>query len=148
MSEEKKERQLVLFDGEPVPESRAKALAKVEKQHGKDAALQRQETFVKGEKMRKIITEKTDGDPGKAIMSRQRGVNRAAGIKSISDCSPEKWPVVSIGYQLVESSYRHGKDKNHRKEIIKDSMTWLENMRKELEQRLDVGREDQEKKAA
>lgn len=134
MSQERKERQLVLFEGEPVPESRAKALAKIEKRHGKDAALQRQETFVKGAKMREIIAEKTDGDPKWAIVSRIRQINRAVGIEGVNKCDPSDWPFVAIGQDLTVKVYDNNDTSDQRKPAMKKSMDWLKKIKSEFQE--------------
>lgn len=134
MSEEKKEKQLVLFEGEPVPESRAKALTKIEKKHGKDAALQRQETYVKGAKMREIIAEKTDGDPKWAIVTRTRQINRAVGIEGVNKCDPADWPFVSIGQGVTIKVYENNSTPEKRTAAMKKGMDWLKKIKAEFQE--------------
>ncbi|MBU1106977.1 MAG: hypothetical protein KKB51_09945 [Candidatus Riflebacteria bacterium] len=131
MSEQK---QLVLWEGEPMPESRAKALVKIEKRHGKDAATQRQETYIKGAKMRGVIAEKTDGDPKWAIVSRTRQINRAVGIEGVNKCDPADWPFVSIGQELIIKSYENAPTPESRKTDIKSKMNWLQKIKAEFKQ--------------
>jgi len=121
MSDENKEKQLVLFEGEPVPESRAKALAKIERQHGKDAAIQRNTVYNFYGSMREKITEKTASDARFAIISRQKAINRAAGIEGINKCPPEKYGTVIVCVNTVINGYEI-EDAKKRSLFIKNAL--------------------------
>lgn len=131
MSEQK---QLVLWENEPMPESRVKALTKIEKKHGKDAAIQRQETYVKGAKMREIISEKTDGDPKWAIVTRTRQINRAVGIEGVNKCDPSDWPFISIGQGVTIKVYENSGTSSQRTAAMKKGMEWLKKIKSEFQE--------------
>ena len=128
--------QLVLWEGQPVPVSRARALVKVEKQLGAEQAAHRALVFASGSEMRKIIAEKTAGQPGKSIITRIRQVNRANRIDGVNKCGPEKWPTVKIGYDLMAAAYRNCETAGERKQKIAQDMEWLGGFVDELARRI------------
>ena len=132
MTEERKERQLVLFEGEPVPESRAKALAKIEKKHGRDAAIRRNNVYNLYGVMKEQITAKTGAEPGKAMISRQRAINKAVGIDSIKNCPPQKYGRVMVCCNVVIDGYGI-KDPEDRKEFIAAGLRLEQEARERVE---------------
>lgn len=126
-------KQLVLFEGEQVPESRAKALTKIEKKHGKDAAIQRNMVYNFYGAMKDKIKDKTGSDPRFAIIARQKAINAAAGIESINKCGPEKYGTVLICVNAVINAYEIENAKD-RSLFIKEALKKIADMESAISQ--------------